>query len=542
MNVVFFITTVLTVGTLFFSLTSSAQTLYLIGGALKTCSSMATKNCAENVEFSAAVKTHLLFSVDERAINKFTKGWPTNNRAHLRRTLKLLKKLPSNKVLSKLQLAQHAKQFDEGLYRSWSDKEYNFFFDMLELPLLYQHNRIPEIVNTNGNNEPASTEIIEDIIKRIGKTKTKRLLLVTASSRDPYESADFYEGLFQSYDVNAQWFPLTPALAAALSRDDCENLDSYRNQLNGVYNREVIYPDRTLTEYNLCQQGIEKVKQQLVNADAVMFNGGDQSLTKLVMYATDKQTPYPWTEVLKEIPIIIGTSAGTAVQAGGKNAFGYVPMITNGSSIEAILNGAINASAPVQHCEKHGGCGKLNADALTYDATGGLGVFSFGVLDTHFSERGRSFRLAVLALKSGQKFGFGVDETTALKFESTEEEFSVLGKQGVVVIETHKPQHFYYSFYPAGSTFSMPKLHSKNKSNSNVVNKAKGKRLVENLVEDNSLREVTQLMCLEQLSEVEASQVDLPNIHIERTNQSRCDRLVNGKFRVKNITVKWHEK
>ncbi|PCK31320.1 cyanophycinase [Pseudoalteromonas piscicida] len=539
MNVVFFIRSVITVSTLFFSLTPSAQTLYLIGGALKTCSSMATKNCEKNVEFSAAAKTHLLFSVDEMATKRFASRWPTANQKHLKRTLKLLEKLPLNKALSKTDLIQRVKQLDGELYRDWSNKEFYFFFDMLELPLLYQHKRIPELVNTKGNNEAASTEILEDIVASITKTKHKKLLLVTASSRDPYESADFYQGLFQDYDIDAQWLPLTPALAAAINNNACKNLELYRNTLNGVYNREAVYPDRTLSEYKLCQRGIEQLTRQIKSADAIMFNGGDQSLTKQVMYSSDTQTPYPWTAALKQVPIVIGTSAGTAVQSGGNNVFGNVPMITNGSSIEALQSGALNAAAPAQNCDKHGGCGKLNTDSLTYDAAGGLGTFSYGILDTHFSERGRSFRLAVLAQQSGQKFGFGVDETTALKLENTTGRFSVIGKEGVVVITALTPQRFYYSFYPAGSEHLISTLNNVAKNAQPSV-KIKDKGLsVSHLLEENALRDVVQKMCAEQTKQVEASHHNLPTIYITRTSESRCDKQESGMYLVKNIAINW---
>ncbi|MCG9761497.1 cyanophycinase [Pseudoalteromonas sp. Isolate6] len=539
MNVAFFTRSVITVCTLFFSLTSSAQTLYLIGGALKTCSSMATKNCEENVEFSAAAKTHLLFSVDEMATKRFAGSWPTANKKHLKRTLKLLENLPLNKALSKTDLTQWVKQLDDELYREWSNKEFYFFFDMLELPLLYQHKRIPELVNTEGNSEVASTEILEDIVASITKTKDKKLLLVTASSRDPYESADFYQGLFQDYDIDAQWLPLTPALAAAINNNACKNLDFYRNTLNGIYNREAVYPDRTLSEYKLCQRGVEQLTRQIKSADAIMFNGGDQSLTKQVMYSSDTQTPYPWTVALKQVPIVIGTSAGTAVQSGGKNNFGNVPMITNGSSIEALQNGALNAAAPAQNCDMHGGCGKLISDSLTYDPAGGLGTFSYGILDTHFSERGRSFRLAVLAQQSGQKFGFGVDETTALKLEKTTGRFSVIGKKGVVVVEALTPQRFYYSFHPASSKHLMSALYNVAK-NVQPPLKGKDKRLlISHLLEENALRDVVQKMCADQTQKVEASQQNLPTIYITRTSESRCDKQESGMYLVKNMAINW---
>ena len=61
----------------------------------------------------------------------------------------------------------------------------------------------------------------------------------------------------------------------------------------------------------------------------------------------------------------------------------------------------------------------LLEDDLTYDAKGGLALFPLGILDTHFAARDRHGRLAQLLIDSQTRFGFGVDETTALVVGST---------------------------------------------------------------------------------------------------------------------------
>ncbi|MDP5207144.1 cyanophycinase, partial [Alishewanella sp. SMS9] len=77
--------------------------------------------------------------------------------------------------------------------------------------------------------------------------------------------------------------------------------------------------------------------------------------------------------------------------------------------------GAKAAIAPWPGCRKEQRCpDDMSERQLTYTATGGLGLFPLGILDTHFAERGRQARLLVLQQASQTKLAFGIDEATAL--------------------------------------------------------------------------------------------------------------------------------
>lgn len=517
---------------LLFSASSLAQTLYLIGGSLKTCSSQSTQNCSEKVNFESAAKRQQLFFVHDLTLNAVNEKWPTDNSQHKHRTRKLLKAIKSKTLYSKSALIAAIKQQDSYLYKRWSNEEYYFVFDMLEVPVLYEQSRAKEQVLTQYNNEPASTEILNDIVKTLKLQNNAKLLLSTASSRDPYESADFYQGLFSAYGIDATWFALTPALAKAISNNDCANLDIYRNKLNNVFNRELVYPDLTAQELALCKKGIDNLTQEIKTAGGMMFNGGDQSLTKQVMVDSQTGKAFPWLKEIQNRPILIGTSAGTAVQSGGKNAFGQVPMITNGTSLSALYLGAFAKAPPKQNCQQHGGCDDLPHDALTYDKRGGLGSFHFGILDTHFSERGRTPRLAVLLAETGQRWGLGVDETTALKVETAVNKFSVLGKQGVVLLEKLSPQSFFYNFYPAGSEFELQ---------SNVENFAEGGvkgrvEYSEDLISDALIRKRLKLFCSNDTSSLVNKEQNIKNkdLIFRKLEPTRCEPLGNT-MKIENL-------
>ena len=78
-------------------------------------------------------------------------------------------------------------------------------------------------------------------------------------------------------------------------------------------------------------------------------------------------------------------------------------------------------------------------DDLYYDPAGGLNLFTYGILDTHFSQRGRQGRLARLAMWTDIYLAFGVDETTGISIEETSDpniiNFEVFGEYGVSIFD-----------------------------------------------------------------------------------------------------------
>lgn len=101
-------------------------------------------------------------------------------------------------------------------------------------------------------------------------------------------------------------------------------------------------------------------------------------------------------------------------------------MITQGSSYMAVLFGA--STEPITE------------DHLGYLREGGLGYFRAGLLDQHFSYRGREARLIRLLADTHSNNGltraFGVDEDSALVIPDLDEDRAyAIGVDGVVVIE-----------------------------------------------------------------------------------------------------------
>lgn len=524
------------------------HTLVLVGGALTTCSSMSAKNCQDKQQLSG--KSANQYQLNRDTLNQVKLNWPNDNAGHRNKTLQVLATMarqhPSPYTKSDLLWAW--RDLNNALLNQLTDVEYNFVIDSIEIPVVdAKQARLKEVVNTTLNSETAANDILDFISATAKVSATKpSLLAITASSRDPYESADFYEGLLDFNGIASKWLALTPALARAITSGECAQLTSIREKNMNVYNRDAIYPDRIKAELALCEQGVENLVKVIESATGVMLNGGDQSLTRKVLF-DEQGKPYPWTETLRSRPLLVGTSAGTAIQSGGKNQYGQVAMITNGTSLSALRDGAFAQSAPSERCTTD--CDKgLSGDSLTYQGEGGLGSFNFGILDTHFSERDRTARLATLLDATKQPYGFGVDETTALVVinSGSSKLMTVIGKNGVVYLhKPHSAEGFNYSYWPVGTRVNITKdgFSINDKTIANALPKMKIPPLpmqrFTNIFTDTKLRSLTQAMCLTNDTQATAQQNEF-SVAISGNEDSQFYRVNSSKHGclIDNLAIK----
>lgn len=413
--------------------------LMLAGGGIRTCSSMAPKNCTGGHQFASG-RTSVFISLTEQQLALIgANNWQSDEQRQL--ALKQLRQLAARLGAGPHPLAA----LTDGLReqgRQWlnslDDRAWLGLVDLLEtLPesKAGAHEQVALAASNSADAIALYQTFVAMAAKRAGGQKP-RILVITASARDPFEAADFYQQVFAQAGADSHWLPLDGVLHAAWRSGRCDELAAVRAERVGSYRREAIYGERVGYQRQLCRDP-ELLKSFFAGAHGVFLNGGDQSLTRAAFIADDGR-PAPWFEILQQRfaadqLVVGGTSAGTAVQAGG-SAFGHpVPMISNGDSRAALARGAFAAGAPGEGCERSGGCGGLQPDDLTYLAAGGLGLFNLGVVDTHFSERARHPRLAVLQLMTGVPFGVGVDENTALLVAPGDGQaaLAVVGENGV---------------------------------------------------------------------------------------------------------------
>lgn len=449
--------------------------MVLVGGGLHTCSSQSRSSCAENPQFAGSSKSSELYALSLPRIRDISQSrvWPQSRADQRQQTQAVLSQLlldfgtgpmTEDELRQRFRLAIVALKgrniSGETLYQQLSELELNLIFDLLQQPqFLDKQQRKREQASLAQTKDKFSVEIYEKITELAAKVRQKSgkpvVLVITASSRDPLAAVDFYQSAFAETGAEARWLPLNAAYQTAQQQKtagtaSCDRLPQYLADIHGSYNRAAVYPDLFAELQAFCQQGPAAAVMQIEQADAIFFNGGDQSLTLQALRLPDGSPSPELKAIIARLQagklIVAGTSAGTAVQAGGiqsgaSGAQKPVPMISNGSSSQALQSGAVAAAAPLAGCEKNHSCpAELAEDQLTYRAQGGLGLFPFGVTDTHFSERGREARLVRLLSDTQTRYGFGVDEATALLVglyptAPNDARFAVLGASGVYVAD-----------------------------------------------------------------------------------------------------------
>ncbi|WP_124916918.1 cyanophycinase [Alteromonas flava] len=435
--------------------------LLLAGGSLTTCSSFAPQNCRVN-NFTEDDKQQNLYEFSPAALTRFLQQaqFQSDFQQIFTQVHAILLKGYAESTGRSLSRSQF---LDAIVTMGMSNDSIRDLPDPVYFALLDSHemeqrsatgNRKQEradvLNNANANSIAVYQAFVDQAKLRVRDSNSPRIAVITASSRDPYESADFYLSAFSSLGADVVWLPLDAAYQHALwlqthGVDGCGQLTKLRAQHN-QFDRARIYPLRTAMQVQYCQQP-ELVSDLLGQVHGVFFNGGDQSKTLAAML-TPKGEPSAMLEIIqqrmlnKEL-VVGGTSAGTAVQAGGFRFQRPVPMLTNGHSRQALVRGAMPLPAPSQRCL--GTCAEqLFSDDLTYLPQGGLGLFTLGLVDTHFSERDREARLLAFTQASAQRFAFGVDETTALtvNYQSEQISLGVIGENGVFVIDRAGSQSF----------------------------------------------------------------------------------------------------
>lgn len=150
--------------------------------------------------------------------------------------------------------------------------------------------------------------------------------------------------------------------------------------------------------------------------------------------------------------VLGGTSAGTAVQAAADG-----PMLVSGSALARGAARAGTALPPDPSCAAADACSGVDPDALLVHPGGGLGSF-WGVLDTHFSERGREYRLARVLLDTPAVLGVGVDENTALRLDrvGTGWRAQAIGQGGVTWLREIAPGRLAWHHHRAGDAPAWP--------------------------------------------------------------------------------------
>ncbi len=296
--------------------------------------------------------------------------------------------------------------------------------------------RDEEVVDLAASSSADTRAIYETIVARAGGPAAV-IGVISASSGDGFDSYLFHAALFEQAGAAAvPWIPVNLAYRHALDASDCAALDAFLESDYQLYDSARRYPEQHAQLQAACADPAG-VLDQIAGLDGVFFTGGDQARHKATLIREDgEDSDTPEMAALRArheagALLVAGSSAGTAVQTPGPDR----PMVAGGESYNALVWGAHDLACATPQA--------LCGDDLVYDAGGGLGLFTAGLLDTHFSERGRQARLVRLALATGETRAFGVDENTALIAVAPSDgpaELEVLGEHGVFIFDLREAE------------------------------------------------------------------------------------------------------
>ncbi|MCP1338920.1 cyanophycinase [Idiomarina sp. M1R2S28] len=414
--------------------------LLLAGGGLKACSSFASDNC-DDVDWidKETMRTDRYLNLSKKFRSKATAEsvWPTyreETRKKVADALELIhERLKEDIVPERVFLREFTRRATQQLYNSLSDAEWNRIIDLIELPV---PDSAREVVNLDENLKGESKAIFQRFVEMAqsvaGDERKPKVYFLTSASRNPYDKVDFYNSVFEQLGAEVHWLPLDSALVKAQREGRCDELAKIQQKQLGAYERDRVHQDRYQEQVAFCKDS-DAAAEMLADADGLFFNDGDQNLTRSTFIKVNNEPGDVLKTIIAAVQqkelVIGGTGAGTAVMTSK-------PMISNGTTAEAIKEGAIASDPPLFGCDLDTTCPpNVEPDSLTYHPLGGLSLFHYATLDTEFSERGRQGRLMRLAASSSTPLSIGIDENTAMEVNLESGAFNIIGERGAFMVE-----------------------------------------------------------------------------------------------------------
>lgn len=395
--------------------------LLLVGGGTYTCTSVVTEDCASGASFPQRTDLPLkgpdgdLYEITAEALAALTA------RPELSTTIKDgLATLPMDQAMTYDELLD---ELDAAIGLALVPR------GSLEREMILGYTVVPqeEVVDFDSTASADSQDLFRRIVELSGGAGQARIGIISASSGDLFDSYLYYEQIFlQAGAAEVLWIPVNLAYRAAVDAGECGALSQRLEEHYLLFDAERRYPELLAQLAAACADP-GSVTAAISASTGVFFTGGDQARHKgsLIVGGADTTEMEALRQRYEAGEILVaGSSAGTAAQPVG-------PMITGGVSYNALVWGAHTAPC-------NGAADDVCLDDLTYDEGGGLGLFPHGLIDSHFSERGRQGRLVRLAAATDTRVAFGVDENTALVVRDAgtpEAWMEVMGERGVFVLD-----------------------------------------------------------------------------------------------------------
>jgi len=280
-----------------------------------------------------------------------------------------------------------------------------------------------KLVIVGGGLEANNKDVFKEMIRFAGGAEKATFAVIPSASGVAMQSWVYFQKTLISYGIKAENIHLIKI--AMVDDDSTTDIDesSWRNNGND-----------------------ENFAKTVKGCSVVWFTGGDQART----LATLKNPDGSNTLVLDAVwnvynsgGVIGGTSAGAAIMSE--------VMICGGNSLGALTHGAILT---------YPGDDFPEADGVLVGK--GLGFFPVGIVDQHFAQRARIGRLIVTLMMEKEKFhlGFGIDENTALIYDSGNKMIQVAGAGGVTIVNVSEASISYADSLPKIENISLSYLEN----------------------------------------------------------------------------------
>lgn len=253
-----------------------------------------------------------------------------------------------------------------------------------------------KLIIAGGNLEYCDKIIHKYLIEYAGGTKSKLVIVPTASGEEPINTMKYVEDL---------WIEL------GVSPKNIVKLPIYGEEGKG-WRQPALGDD-------------DNILKMITGATGFWFTGGDQYYTHKAFIRKDGTD----TKILKELRniynnggVIGGTSAGAAIMSE--------VMIASGNNVTALNSPTLYGYESYDDKE----------DIDNLRIVKGLGFFTEGVIDQHFDRRPRILRLikSVIDPNANLHMGYGVSEDTAMIYDRDTKNITVVGSGAVYILDCSK--------------------------------------------------------------------------------------------------------
>ncbi|MGM0481519.1 MAG: cyanophycinase [Pseudomonadota bacterium] len=418
----------------------SYRHLFMVGGGLQLCSSFMSDQCDDTGWINSdTMRTDRYLNLSEKfrieaTADQYWSAFREQTREKVVDVLAIIHDRVNEDIMSERVFEREfTRRATRQTYNKLSDAEYAKIVDLLEVPM---SNELPEVVNIDESLSKPSADIFRQWMElaqqNLADGEKPVIYFSTAGHRDPYAPIDFYRSLFSQLGAEVKWLPLDKAVVTARNQGRCEELSQVQQEELGAYQRNRVYRTYYQQQVEFCQAKGQDF-DQLAEADAIFFSGTEANQIREAFVADDNSPSDLLRMIIARVQqkkLVVGASGAATAALTAR------PMISNGTTAAAVKEGSVASNPPAYGCDLDNTCPvNTNPDTLTYHPFGGISLFHFASLDTHFSERGRYGRLIRLAADTSTPLSIGIDELTGLAVNLEKGDFDIVGERGAFFVE-----------------------------------------------------------------------------------------------------------